>query len=197
MLIFLLSACSTTEVEPSVIDPTVLSGEPIEFTATVRIDARPGGKKFQGVWLERPDGEKWVIDYRPRDCWKPMEGLTVTARGQTYAPEGQAISATHFKVEELRLVTLTAEATLVAVGEEWTLTGTLLTTAGEVGSKSEGSTWTEFKSADGPIWPLYNPSALDGLTGGITLTGREVELSPFSAHIGGPQLCILNARSNP
>lgn len=173
-------------------DPLGLS---TEFTATVRIDPRPGGKKLQGVWLEREDGERWVIDYRPRDCWLPLQDIAVTATGERYEPQGQAISAPHFRVSVLRVLKVTPEAGLVAVGEEQTLTGTLLTAAGEPGSKSEGSTWTEFKDADGPVWPLYNPSALGELTGAVTLTVREVELSPFSAHIGGPQLCILDARS--
>ncbi len=170
-------------------------GVSTEFTATVRIDAEPGAKRLQAVWLERADGSQWVIDYRPRACWRPLEGATVTATGSVYTPQGQAISAIHFRVDALRATELTPELGLVAVGPEQTLTGTLLNAVGEAGTKSEGSGWTEFRDNDGPTWPLYNPSALGELTGAVTLTVREVELSPFSAHIGGPQLCILDARA--
>ncbi len=194
MMLFLL-ACTSPVPEATMLSFSDPLGLSLEFAATVRIDPRPSGKQLQGVWLERADGTRWVIDYRPRDCWRPLEGAAVTATGERYEPQGQALSAPHFRVSSLQVTTVTPEAGLVAVGPEQVLTGSLLTSAGEPGTKSEGSSWVEFRDADGPIWPLYNPSALGNLTGAVTLTVREVELSPFSAHIGGPQLCILNARS--
>ena len=196
MTALLIHSC-TSNSEPAVLIPSNPLEVRQEFTATVRIDAEPGGKKFQGVWLERDDGEQWVIDYRPRDCWRPLEGLQVHAIGSTYMPHGQAISATHFEVSMLQVIDPAPEAQLVAVGPEQTMTGTLQTAAGAAGSKSEGSSWQVFKSDDGPSWALYNPSALGTTAGSVTLTGRTVELSPYSAHRAGPQLCVLTVKATP
>ena len=167
---------------------------PQTFEATLRIDASSGSKQFQGVWLERDDGERWVIDYRPRDCWRPLEDQRVHATGHTYTPRGQSISATHFEVELLRLITPRPEARLVAVGAKRTLTGSLQRETGMVGSKSEGSSWTVFQTHEGARWALYNPSAVGTRTGPMTLIGRMVELSPYSTHRAGPQLWVLRAQ---
>lgn len=197
MLTVLLILSCTRHPEPAVLTSSNLLEPQEEFTATVRIDAQPGGKRFQGVWLERDDGERWVIDYRPRDCWRPLEDLQVHAIGSTYTPPGQAITATHFEVSMLTVIDPSPEARLVAVGPEKTLSGTVLTESGSAGSKSEGSSWLVFRSEDGVSRTLYNPSMLGTLTGSVTLTGRSVELSPYAAHIAGPQLCILTVRSTP
>ena len=139
MLTFLLIHGCTSQSEPTVLFPSNPLEAHQEFAATVRIDAEAGSKQFQGVWLERADGEQWVIDYRPRDCWLPLENLQVKAVGNTYMPPGQAISATHFRVSMLEVIDPAPEARLVAVGPEETMTGTLQAAAGEAGSKSEGS----------------------------------------------------------
>lgn len=197
MVTFLLIHSCTSNSEPAVLIPSNPLEAQQEFVATLRIDAQPGGKQFQGVWLERDDGERWVIDYRPRACWRPLEGLRVSAVGSTYMPPGQAIYATHFEVSMLQVVDPTPEAQLVAIGPEQTMTGTLQTATGSAGSKSAGSSWLVFKSDAGTSWTLYNPSALDVTTGSITLTGRMVERSPYSAHTTGPQLCVLSAQATP
>ena len=75
-----------------------------ERRATLRIDAQPGGKKFQGVWLEFAADKRWVIDYRPRELWKPFEDREVIVTGACYRPVGQAIMATHFRVDRMRFV---------------------------------------------------------------------------------------------
>ena len=197
MLTFLLIHGCTSQSEPTVLFPSNPLEAHQEFAATVRIDAEAGSKQFQGVWLERADGEQWVIDYRPRDCWLPLENLQVKAVGNTYMPPGQAISATHFRVSMLEVIDPAPEARLVAVGPEETMTGTLQAAAGEAGSKSEGSSWLVFKSDSGSSWTLYNPSALGTATGSVTLTGRMVQLSPYSAHAAGPQLCVLRVQATP
>ena len=195
LAMLLLLACTSPTLEATMLIPSDPLGTALEFSATVRIDPRSSSKRLQGVWLERADGTRWLIDYRARDCWRPLEDIAVTTIGERYEPQGQAISAPHFRVSMLQVLTVTPEATVVAVGPEQVMTGTLQTSAGAPGTKSEGSTWMVFQNADGPSGPLYNPSALGSLTGAVTLTVREVELSPFSTHIGGPQFCILNARS--
>src|SRR5947207_15688253 len=49
----------------------------IEIKATLRIDAKSGGKKLQGVWLELEPGKRWVIDDRPRELWRSFEDADV------------------------------------------------------------------------------------------------------------------------
>ena len=102
----LLAACWTSESKP-VEQPTKPDVKPPaadEREAIVRIDAEPGGKRFQGVWLEFSPDRRWVIDYRARDLWKSFENREVIVTGQCYRPFGQAITSTHFRVDRIRFV---------------------------------------------------------------------------------------------
>ena len=166
----------------------------MSFVATVRVDSEPGGKKFQGVWLEREDGERWVIQYRPRACWTPFEGRSVQATGHTYFPPGQAISAVHFEVLRLEVLQPSPEDALVAVGPELERVGQFQQVSGQPGSKSEGSSWLEFSANDGSDFLVYNPSAAESAEGEVVVKGREVQRSPFTAHMGGTWLCVLDVK---
>ena len=65
----------------------VPAGEGIE--GTVRLAVATHGKQFQGVWLERPDGERLVLSYRADDWLKSLDGRAVrsalSAAGSTLA----------------------------------------------------------------------------------------------------------------
>src|SRR5262249_47884244 len=101
----LLAACWTSEVKPV---PSPKSNTPSggERRAIVRIDAQPGGKKFQGVWLEFADDKRWLVDYRANELWKPFADREVLVTGYCWAPDprAQAIQATHFHVERMTFV---------------------------------------------------------------------------------------------
>lgn len=164
-----------------------------QFNAVVRIDAQPGGKKFQGVWLERDDGERWVAAYRPEPWLKEFEGRRVRVTGWVYQPQGQAISATHFRIETLRLAgpEAAADAQVVAVLAERRLSGTFQNRVGEPGTKLTGESYGVFAADDGVVYLLANDPE-DGRPGrAASVRARVVELSPYVAHRGGTYLWVL------
>lgn len=163
------TAPPTAEVK---VEPTTPSGEAkvetrtavAEFEAVVRVDERPGGKKFQGVWLERADGERWVAAYRPLGWLRVFDGFKVRVTGGTYEPFGQAIRATHFHVDTIK-ISMRAEVSLLEVGPETAMTGTFVQVRGEAGSKSAGETWWTFVAADGKTYEI------EGVTEGTIAAG--------------------------
>src|SRR5262245_48072387 len=70
--------------------------------ATLRVDPAPGPKHFQGVWLEVENGKRFVIDYWARSLWRGFDGSEVIVKGDCYEPFGEAINATHFRVDEMK-----------------------------------------------------------------------------------------------
>jgi hypothetical protein len=206
---FLLFGCSPAAT-PAPSEPTVTvpsgTDEPVaptppvarrtdtdeEMLATLRIDEKPGGKKFQGVWLERDDGEKWVIAYRPEGVWRPFEGKRVRVRGETYVPRGQAINATHFRVEWLAVARdddKTQE--LVVVNVERAYSGSFEEFAWPAGSKLSGEKTTVF-SSEGKQYFLANRPETITLGKAVEVRAREVVPSPYVARPGGPFLWILD-----
>lgn len=161
------------------------------FDATLRIDAAPGGKAFQGVWLERDDGSRWLIAYRAYGYWKPFEGKRVRVSGQRYLPQGQSMAGQHFRVE-----TLTADPNamteFVRVAAERTFYGTFEQEMMPVGSKMAGTAIDAFSSA-GVRYQLANvPKDKPAPGTKARVTAREVERSPFMAHTGGKHLWIID-----
>jgi hypothetical protein len=166
------------------------------FRATVRIDAQPAGKMFQGVWLERSDGERWLIAYRPWEYWTPFQDKQVDVTGERYQPEGQSVSAVHFRLDRLTIDTA-AMTSLVRVERERGLTGVFLVDkGGPPGSKMAGYATSYFRSDDGERFLLANaPQVTPGTP--VRITAREVELSPFSAHQGGRHLWVIDVLPRP
>lgn len=162
-----------------------------EFRARVRIDKKPGGKRFQGVWLVEESGQEWLIAYRPDPWWRPFEGEWVLVKGESYQPQGQSIGADHLRVERLRIETPEMEHELVEVREAVELAGTFTTYTWPKKTKLEGETATVFRSEEGDTYwlaaPVEDPPALDAP---CTVSGRIVEPSPFVARPGGPYLWI-------
>lgn len=178
-------------IEPSP-DPLARPDPAAAFEAVVRVDEKPGGKRFQGVWLERADGPRLLISYRADGCWTPFAGEKVRVTGAAYTPEGQAIGAEHFRVATMELVDRTKPIRFVSVGAERELTGKFGLGQGAPGSKMADSTWDVF-SADGSSYQIANPSLIGELSGHpAKVKAREVVRTPFSAHMGGRVLWLVS-----
>jgi len=167
----------------------------MKFDATVAIDAKPGSKQFQGVWLVRADGSRLLIDYRATGLWRPFEKQKVTATGRTYYPRGQAIKAKHFRVETLQMVDKQSTASIIRIGPVKTLNGAFSTHTVRAGAKGGGQQRTVFTSKSATTYQVMNPAA--ALPGAAVVTAREIERSPFISHVGGPALWILSASKAP
>jgi hypothetical protein len=184
---------------PSQTDEPVAPSPPVaarantgdEMQATLRIDAKPGGKKFQGVWLERDDGAKWVISYRPEGVWRSFEGKRVRVRGAIYQPRGQAINATHFRVDWLAVAGDDDSTDLVEVNGERTYAGSFEELVWPAGTKLEGEKTTVF-SSEGKQYFLANRPDGIALGKSVEVHAREVVPSPRMARPGGPFLWILD-----
>ena len=174
--------------------PSATRTKPTEFHATVRIDATPSGKKAQPVWLEFGADKRWLIDYRPRELWRSFEDALVIVTGICYQPFGQALSATHFKVERLRFAAPpTHSVPILEIGPELVLKGSFVLEAAPPGSRREGSDSVEFRSNTGSNYAIAGNSAGSWEPGAATITARRVELNlAYAATTGGPQLWILS-----
>jgi hypothetical protein len=169
-----------------------------ERRATVRIDAEPAGKKFQGVWLELADGRRWVVDYRPREIWRSFEDEEVLVTGHCYQPFGAAISATHFQVEQMRFAAAPRRSTpLVAIGPEETLTGSFGEVGYPEGSKRAGSREPVFHSDDGVTYHLFGRVDRPGAPGTPrTVTARRVEPDrAYAALPGGERIWVKDVHA--
>jgi hypothetical protein len=163
----------------------------IEQHATLRIDPVPGAKRFQGVWLERADGTRWVVDYRARELWSWFADHEVIVTGEKYAPEGQAINAVHFRVDTVRFkAPRSGRGPYVSMGPEQVLAGTLVTDSGTAG-KAAGSSWPAFVSDDGTRYVVLGEE-LAGRTGPVRVRARVLEPDmSYTARTAGPDLWIV------
>lgn len=165
-----------------------------EYSATIRIDAEPGGKKFQGVWLEFAADRRWVIDYRPRELWRGFQDAEVIVTGTCYRPFGQAISATHFKVERMRFAAPPKRSVpFFELGPEQLMKGSFVEQAAPAGSKLAGSHQLEFQADDGTTYGIAGTSGSAPAPGAAKVTARSVKLNlAYAATTGGPHLWILS-----
>lgn len=162
--------------------------------ATLKIDPKPGGKRFQGVWLEAAGGGRLLIDYRANEWWRPFEGKLVEARGEPYVPRGQAIMADHFRVHELHIVEPTVDDALISVHAAEDLTGTFTQYSWPKQTKLAGTKATVFVSDDGTqFWLSQKPDPMPQLDTPVRITARRVEPSNFIARPGGPYLWVISA----
>ncbi|MFT4975507.1 MAG: hypothetical protein ACI8S6_001394 [Myxococcota bacterium] len=165
----------------------------ISFAATVRIDPEPSGKQLQAVWLERDSGTRWVVAYRPDSCWRAVEDQKMIVIGEVYPPPGQAISATHFRVDSLRAEELTPELTVAAMGAEQTVTGHLAETDAPRG-RHKGVPDIVLLADDGRQWMFSGSPIAIEVGKPVTAIGRPISLSPYTVHRPphrtGPRLCV-------
>jgi hypothetical protein len=188
------AAAATTAIAPA---PTDTADALEELDARVEIDATVGGKNFQGVWLVGDGDERWVISYRAEPWLREFEGLRVHASGRRYSPEGQAINATHFRLESMRVLDPTLGALFVEVGPERTMLGEVHEQVGADGTKSAGSRWHVFASeTDGSFELLNTPDDLV-VDRRVGVRARSIVLSPYAAHRGGPMLWVLDVDASP
>jgi len=171
------------------------------FEATVQIDPKPGDKAFQGVWLAREDGERWVIAYRAEPWFQPFEGQRVRVTGERFIPEGQAIMAPHFRVDTLRRVDEgkadPSASPVIGLGPEQQLEGVFEDRVGAPGTKLEGEPYRVFTASGGESF-LLSHAPEDAQPGRrVLIRARAVELSPYMARRGGPTLWVLEVEPVP
>lgn len=163
------------------------------FVARLAIDAQPGGKRFQGVWLEHGGG-RWIVDYRARELWQPFDGLDVRVTGETWTPDprAQAIQAQHFKVGRLEVADRAQAKHFLAIGPERELTGVFVHKRMPVGSKSEGESPLYFEETGGHRYEVIGG---EHGSGAATVVARDVEVNPtWAATTGGPFVWIEKVR---
>jgi hypothetical protein len=161
------------------------------------MDAAPSGKKFQGVWLEMPNGKRWVIDYRPRELWKSFVDADVLVTGECYEPFGQAIMSPHFRVDRMRFAApRRGTGPLLELGAEVEMHGELSERGYPAGSKLEGSSELVFHGRGSQTYGIAGASTkLEPRDTPMKILAREVtpDLS-YTAQTGGPKLWILDVR---
>ncbi|MBA2538388.1 MAG: hypothetical protein H0V17_02030 [Deltaproteobacteria bacterium] len=162
-----------------------------EYLATVRIDAAPTGKKFQGVWLELGAQKRWVIDYRPTEIWRSFENEAVIVTGHCYEPRGQAFNQPHFKVATMRFARAPSRAVPYrSLGPEQLLRGAFVEHVWPAGTRRAGDVERQFRADDISY----------GLAGGaertssdpVAITARLLEPDPtYSATTGAPVVFVI------
>ena len=68
-----------------------------EFTGILDVERIAGGKRLQATTLECDDGETYILSYRPMLDHLDKIERRVIVRGETYAPEGQAVGGRHLR----------------------------------------------------------------------------------------------------
>lgn len=167
-----------------------------QVEATVRIDAEPGGKRFQGVWLELAGGLRWVIDYRATEIWRSFENERVTVTGHHWQPMGQAIQAMHFKVATMQFADPPSRAVPYrSLGPEQVLRGAFVEHVWPAGTRREGEVETEFHTDDGDSYELAGGQP--ARPGAVAIVARELEPDPtYAATTNGPKLFVLGVHAH-
>lgn len=193
MTLLLALACTPRSTVP-VVEPVMSEVDGVrELTGTLRVDAEPGARRFQGVWLEAVDGSaRWLLAYRLEPWAVGMDGASLRVVGRTWTPDP---SEQHVQAEHLRLVSAHTSDRLaptpwVELGESTTWQGRFRDTVWEQGTKLEGEHQLLFVASEGswPVWGgLPEGAALD-VDG--ALTGRLATPSPVNAGPGGPAVIV-------
>lgn len=171
-----------------------------QHRAVVRVDAEPGGKRFQGVWLDFGDAKRWVIAYRPNGMWKAFENHEVVVTGHCYAPQGQAIMATHFRVERMRFFTpQRGRGPLLEVGPAETMEGKFVEHRFPTGSKREGDSAVTFLAEGGTeYWIAGAEVKVPDAGAPARIRARRVDPDmSWVAQPGGPNLWLLGILVGP
>lgn len=201
---FVLVCCagtSTTETAATAEAPaTPEADKDAGFEATLEIDAEPGGKRFQGVWLVLSGGERLVVDYRATAWWMSFRGRKVRVTGEHWTPDprAQSIGAAHFRVHELSLIDPHQEpfADPIGLGPERELDGQFEKYSWPEGTKLAGETVLVFRATAGPrYWLAATPDPTPVPEQPVRVRGRTVTPSPFAARPGGAYLWIRTVSS--
>jgi len=162
-----------------------------EVRATLRIDAVPAGKRFQGVWLEltTTDTGRWVIDYRATEIWRGFENEQVIVTGHRYEPFGQAINARHFRVATMRFARPPSRAVPYrSIGPQHVLRGAFVEQVWPPGSRA-GEVERSFRTDEGDTYAVaQGPTE----AGPVAISARIVERDPtYAAGTSGLVLVVL------
>lgn len=160
------------------------------------INAHPGGKRFQGVWVV-VDGHKHLISYRANPWWRPFEGRAVQAWGEPYTPQGQAIMADHFRIRRLELADPKPEDTIIAILGRQDWVGEFVVHTWPKGSKLEGTTAPAFRTDSGDVYLLVNPGEQGESTGRVRMHGHMAEYSAFAARPSMAHVWIADVSTVP
>jgi hypothetical protein len=197
-IVVVVAACSSPSVKPSEPRPTNTAPTAAPSAANERrgmlaIDPEPGGKKFQGVWFESGD-QRFVLDYRPHGLWTVFAGREVVITGGCYQPFGQAISATHFEVETLRVAEETRGiGPYFSFGPKQRMLGEVVDVEAPPGSKLSGTSQRMFRTDGGETFALAGGDVPDpGKRVRITARQLEPDMS-YVARSNGPDLWIHDA----
>lgn len=168
------------------------------FTAVVRVVEDGGaGKTFRGVMLEREDGARWVVRYGVDALWKAFADERVVVEGERHAPEGQALTAVHFRVGRFRHAERARGGHPVdyfEVSEPRTLRGRYEDAVGDPGTKSEGVRYVRFVEESGAVWRIDN-APKDAPRGQlVTIRARVLDMVQLVsvAAVGGPRLFVVD-----
>lgn len=163
----------------------------MDTIATVRVDARPSGKRFQGVWLEQESGERYVIAYRAHALWTAFANLRVVATGELYEASGQAIDAAHYRVHTLRPLDVREARDFLVVHPERRARGRVVVAEAPAGSKARLAALQQFREEGGTAWWIAGSDARLVVEELVSATLRDVELNPaYGATIGGDHVWI-------
>lgn len=166
-----------------------------EHRGVLRIDSKPGAKKFQGVWLEVKGTDRWVIDYRARGLWTSFADREVIVTGDRYTPprEAQAIEAVHLNVDSLRVATVQPGlGPYVSIGPERDMRGKFVSNTAPAGSKLSGAAIPTFIAEDGVLYGVLGDS-LELRRGPIRLRARELEADmSYAARSSNSDLWIVD-----
>ena len=173
-IVLAFAGCWTAKA-PSEAKPMTQMTQQQERRAILRIDAQPTGKKFQGVWLELVDGTKWIVDYRPRDVWMLFRDREVFVTGGCYQPIGEAISATHFRIDRMRDARPErGTRPYITVGPQHVVRGQLVSVSAPPGSKlAESPPQKRFRSERGVTYGVIGAALPEGET--VRVRARELE----------------------
>ncbi|MEO8703998.1 MAG: hypothetical protein ABI867_28365 [Kofleriaceae bacterium] len=172
---------------------TTSKAAPTEYRATLRIDAQPGGKKFQGVWLDFGGAKRWVLDYRTNDLWESFQDAEVRVTGHCYEPFGQAIQAVHFEVDTLTFASAPKMAVpYFAIGPKRLYRGSFIATTAPPGSKLAGTVTTKFQVTSGKAYAMASSLDVHGRSGAAAITARELEINlAYTATTGDPRVWVI------
>ncbi|HEY5927096.1 MAG TPA: hypothetical protein VIV11_35655 [Kofleriaceae bacterium] len=196
LIVAMLAACwtaSPTVTPPAPPKPEPTPSTPSEQRGTLRLEPNQSATRFYGVWLEKPDGTRWVVDYRARALWTWFADREVVVTGECYDPVGHAIRATHFRILSLRPANpARGHGPYLAMGPEQVLRGSVASIGAPPGSKLAGSSRTVFRADDGTTYNIVGEHVPE-LLGPGTVRGRVLEPDmSYHARTDGPDLWIVD-----
>lgn len=167
--------------------------DPTPRHATLTIEAAAPTKRFQGVWLVFADGQRWVVDYRPRALWRGFADREVIVTGRCYEPSGEAMMAPHFEIDHLRFASAPSKASpYIEVGPEQVLDGELAEFAWPANTKLAGTRSQRLRVGPDKEYELANE--IERPLGPIKVNARAVTRSPaYTASTSLDLLWILEA----